>query len=176
MRIVPLDLPAEPLLDPDLVWNGFVGDLVTTSLADPVNPGGLRSTQALVTAVLICLMTDRRADATELRDGDINRGWPGDSFDVSDGEPPLGSKLWLLRRRALTDGIEVLAQDYAQEALQTLIDQGAVVRFDITATADRVRRRLDLAIAGYGRDGARAIDQRFAVLWDQLDGISDPLA
>lgn len=176
MRIVPLDDAAEPLLDPDLVWNGVVGDLATTSLDDPVNPGGLRARQALATAILICLMTDRRVDATELREGDENRGWPGDGFDMRVGEAPLGSKLWLLRRRGLEPGIEIKAQDYAREALQTLVDQGAVARFDVSATAARDRNRLDLAIAAYSKSGIQIYDQKFAVLWDQIDGVSDPLA
>lgn len=176
MRIIPIASPAEPLLDPDLVWDGRVGDLATTSIDDAFNPGGLRAEQALATAVLICLMTDRRADATELRDGDVNRGWPGDGFDLAPGEAPLGSKLWLLRRRPLEEGIETLAEDYAREALQGLIDQGAVARFEVTASAERIRGRLEIAVAGYGRAGTQIYDQRFAVLWEQLDGISDPLA
>lgn len=168
MRIIPLGPQKEPLLDPDLVWNGVYADLVQTSLADPDNPGGLRAQEAIETAVLICLMTDRRADPSELRDGDVNRGWPGDGFDIELGETPLGSRLWLLQRRALTSDIEQLAEDYAREALQTLIDQGAFVRIDVAATADRPRNSLDLAVAGYGRDGARTYDRKFAVLWDQL--------
>lgn len=170
MKIIPLAPAAEPLLDPDLVWDGRVGDLAITSIDDPVNPGGLRATQALATAILICLMTDARADETELRDGDINRGWPGDSFDRDPGEPPLGSKLWLLRRRALTADIETLAEDYARAALQPLIDQGAVARFDVAAVADRPNSRLVLSISGYGRDGIQVHDQKFAVLWEQLNG------
>ena len=113
-------------------------------------------------------MTDARADPTELRDGDVNRGWPGDGFDLEPGETPLGSKLWLLRRRALTPDVEMLAADYAREALQTLVDQHAFVRFDVRATADRAGNRLELDVAGYGRDGARTYDRKFAVLWDQL--------
>lgn len=168
MRIIPLGPQKEPLLDPDLVWNGVHADLAQTPLADPDNPGGLLAQKAIETAVLICLMTDRRVDASELRDGDVNRGWPGDGFDIEPGETPLGSRLWLLQRRALTSDIERLAEDYAREALQTLIDQRAFVRVDVTATADRPRNSLDLAIAGYGSDGARTYDRKFAVLWDQL--------
>jgi len=168
MRIIPISGPAEPLLDPDLLWDGRVGDLALADLADPVNPGGLANGHALKTAVLICLMTDRRADPVELRDGDVNRGWPGDGFDLMAGEVPLGSKLWLLRRRALTAEVETLAQDYAREALQTLVDQGAFARFDVVASANRADRRLDLAVTGYGRDGAEIFDERFAVLWEQI--------
>jgi phage gp46-like protein len=176
VRIIPLASDAEPLLDPDLVWDGRVGDLVTTPIDDPVNPGGLRATQALATAILICLMTDARAEAIELRDGDVNRGWPGDSFERDADEPPLGSKLWLLRRRVLSDEVVLLAEDYTRAALQTLIDQGAVARFNIVATADRANSRLVLSIAGYGRDGSQVHDQKYAVLWEQLNGVSDPLA
>lgn len=168
MRIVPITGPAEPLLDPDLVWDGRVGDLALTDLADPDNPGGLRNGHAITTAVLICLMTDRRVDPIELRDGDSNRGWAGDGFDLADGETPLGSKLWLLRRRALTAEIEVLARDYAREALQTLIDQGVFVRVDVEATAIRAQSRLEITVAGYGRDGVRTYEQRYAVLWEHV--------
>ncbi|MCO6410105.1 phage GP46 family protein [Hoeflea alexandrii] len=176
MKIIPLAPAAEPLLDPDLVWNGQFGDLATTAIDDPVNPGGLRATQALATAILICLMTDARADVTELRSGDINRGWPGDSFDRDADEPPLGSRLWLLRRRALTAEVEILAEDYTRAALQPLIAQGAVARFDVRAAADRARSTLVLTIVGYGRDGSQVHDQKYAVLWEQLNGVSDPLA
>lgn len=175
MRIIPLAGPDEPLRDPDLVWDGLVGDLAITGLADPDNPGGLRSTQALATAVLICLMTDRRVDVTELRDGDENRGWPGDGFDLAAGDVALGSKLWLLRRRALTGDIEIVARDYALEALQTLIDQGAVARWEASAVAVRERNRLDLDVQGFGREGARVFAKRYGVLWDQLDGVTEPL-
>jgi phage gp46-like protein len=168
MRIVSIVGPAEPLLDPDLIWDGRAGDLATTGLVDPLNPGGLRNGAAIETAVLICLMTDRRVDPTELLDGDVNRGWPGDAFDMADGETPLGSKLWLLRRRALTADIEILAQDYAREALQTLVDQGVFVRVDVTAEARRDLSMLDISISGYGRDGGRSYEQRYAVLWEQV--------
>ena len=176
MRIIPLDADREPLLDPDLLWDGLVGDLAITSLLDPVNPGGFRSEQALATAVLICLMTDVRVDATELPKGQTNRGWPGDAFDRERGETPLGSKLWLLRRRALTEGLEVVAQDYARQAMQTLINQGAAVRCDVTAVANRPANRLDLNIVLFGRDGTQIFNRRFGVLWDQANGVSDPLA
>lgn len=173
MRIVAIDGPASPLLDPDIVWNGIVGDLEITAADDPANASGLRAGQSLATAVLICLMTDCRVEATELRDGLSNRGWPGDSFDLEPGEVALGSRLWLLRRRALTPDIEVEAEDYARAALQPLIDDGAFSRFDVTATAGRIENRLDLDVRGYGNAGEQRFSQRFAVLWETL--ARDPL-
>ncbi|MBZ8133218.1 phage GP46 family protein [Afifella sp. IM 167] len=171
MRIVPLESGREPLLSPDIVWDAErgVGDLAVSPLSDPVNPGGLTAENAIQTAVIICLMTDRRVEPEELRDGEVNKGWPGDSFDLEPGETALGSRLWQLRRRALDDGIEREAEAYAREALATLIDQGVCVRTDVTASADPARNYLALEVALYGRQGASIFQQRFAVLWDQVD-------
>lgn len=166
MRVIALPQPADPILTPDLVWNGTAADLVIDSVR-----GDLQMGHALETAVLICLQTDRRVEPSELPEGEPNRGWPGDAFDLQPGDVPLGSKLWLLRRRALTEGIELEAEDYAREALQSLIDQGAVVRVDVSAVRTSDRSRLDLDISLYGRDGAVMHQQRFAVLWEQIDGL-----
>ncbi|MEM9734235.1 MAG: phage GP46 family protein [Pseudomonadota bacterium] len=176
MKITPLTLAAETLLDPDIVWNGRVGSLRVTPHDHPSNPAGFQAEQAIATAVLICLQTDRRVDPSELADGEENRGWPGDGFDLEPGETPLGSRLWLLRRRALTEEIEIEAQDYAEEALQTLIDQGVFVRVKATARADFEFNRLDLTVDGFGEEGAATFHERYQILWDQLDGVSAPLA
>lgn len=170
MRIVPLASPAEVNLSPDLVWDGIMGDLALSGGDEP--RGGLRAKAALETAVLICLMTDARAEATELRDGDVNRGWPGDSFDLQDGEAAIGSKLWLLRRSTV-DAVETpqRAEDYAREALQPLIDQGAVAAVTVAAEAEPARNRLTLAVTLTNRDGDVVAATRYAVLWDHLNGI-----
>jgi phage gp46-like protein len=176
LRIIPLDEADEIYRSPDLGWDGLLGDLLLNSLTHPTAPGDFRAEQGLATQVLILLMTDRRVEDSELRDGEQNRGWLGDSFDRLDGEDVLGSRLWLLRRRSIYDGIEVDAEDYAREALQPLIAQGAVARVDATATAKRAENRLDLEIALYGRDGETVFNQKFGLLWRQIDGVEYPLA
>lgn len=176
LTIIPADDAEELYRSPDLGWNGLFGDLILNPLTHATAPGDFRAEQGLATQVLILLMTDRRVEASELRSGDENRGWIGDSYDLAEGETALGSKLWLLRRSALTEGIEIRAQDYAREALQPLIDQKAVARIDVTATADRVGKRLDIAVSLYGRDGAKVYDKHFELLWGQIDGVADPLA
>ncbi|OWV94274.1 hypothetical protein ATY81_12545 [Rhizobium sp. R72] len=174
LKVIPADDVEEPYRAPDLGWDGLVGDLILNPLTHPLAPGDFRAEQGLATQVLICLMTDRRVEASELRDGDENRGWIGDSFDVMQGETPIGSRLWLLRRSALFPGIEMKAEDYAREALQPLIDQGAVAKVDVSATAGS--NRLDLAVSLYGRNGAQVYSSKFELLWRQIDGVANPLA
>jgi phage gp46-like protein len=174
LKIIPVDETEEPYRAPDLGWDGIVGDLILNPFDHSEAPGDLRAEQGLATQVLICLMTDRRVEASELRDGDENRGWIGDSFDVVDGETPIGSRLWLLRRSALYPGIEIKAQDYAREALQPLVDQGAVAKVDVLATAGA--NRLDLAVSLYGRNGTQIYNSKFELLWRQIDGVGNPLS
>ncbi|MBB2841471.1 UNVERIFIED_ORG: phage gp46-like protein [Rhizobium etli] len=176
LKIIPADDAEEPYRAPDLGWDGRVGTLILNPLTHPTAPGDFRAEQGLATQVLICLMTDRRFDPSELPDGVENRGWIGDSYDVMDGETPIGSRLWLLRRSALYEGIEIKAQDYAREALQPLLQQGAAARIDVTATVNRPLNRLDLSVSLYGRDGTRLYDNKFELLWRQIDGVANPLA
>jgi phage gp46-like protein len=179
IRIVPLAAADEPQLSPDTVWDGLMGDLAPAGTDEPGNVGGLRAKAQLATAVLLCLMTDRAADPSELRDGDEQRGWPGDAISLTAGAEPdvLGSKLWLLRRRTVDDtAVPQLAELYAREALQTLLDQGACAAIEITATADPAAGRLDLTVTLRDHAGAALVAPRFAVLWEQSRGLSRPLA
>ncbi len=84
----------------------------------------------LETAILISLFSDRAANPDDvIPDGtDDPRGWIGDI-----GQPyNIGSRIWLLSRAKQTQETLRLANDYIAEALQWLIDDGVVARFDIT--------------------------------------------
>jgi len=126
---------ASPSLIWDTVWDGFAGDYAAALPSEPGNRGGLRARAPLETAILLCLMTDGRArpeDAIPDGSGD-RRGWAGDMVDPA--ARPLGSRLWLLHRNSLDADTANLAALYAREALQTLIDQGAVASIDVTGEA-----------------------------------------
>lgn len=177
IRIIPLSAPAEPSLAPDILFDGLMGDFALAEAGEPGNRGGLRARAILETAVLICLMTDARAEPDELRDGDTNRGWHGDSYDLDTvaGEVPIGSKLWLLRRRAVDEThVPRLAEAYAVEACQPLVDQGAVAKVTAAAVADPARNRLELTITLTNRAGAVVTAPKFDILWSNLNGISAP--
>lgn len=166
---------AAPSLLWDTVWNGFVGDWEPAASTEPANKGGLRAIAPLPTAILLCLMSDRRAKQNDfIPDGSGDpRGWPGDAIDPS--LAPLGSRLWQLRRRELTDEIANLAKFYALEALQTLIDQGAVASIDVTADAVLAVGRLEIGVSLFRQNGQLAAAMNFWILWDMSSGVLDPL-
>ena len=111
------------------------------------SPDNATGASDLQTAVMLSLFTDRQARPDDvIPDSSENaRGWWG--------HPALGSRLWLLERAKATEATRQQAQDYMTEALQWLIDDGVVARFEIK-TAYRRSGRLDAQIMAYRQDGA----------------------
>ena len=160
----------------DTTWTGTVGDWAPAPAPEPSNLGGLRALYPLQTAILLCLMSDARAKPGDfIPDGSGDpRGWPGDAIDF--GIAPLGSRLWQLRRRELTPQIEQLAEIFAAEALQTLIDQKAVAAFDISAAAQPAVGQLRLVIKAYQNDGTLSASLNFSLMWAAAQNVRFPLS
>ncbi len=72
-----------------------------------------------------------------------------------------------MERSHLDERVVQLAADYAREALQTLIDQGAVARTEVETAGDAARGLLTLSVRHFSADGAVRYAQRFSVLWAQ---------
>ncbi|MDX2094369.1 MAG: phage GP46 family protein [Alphaproteobacteria bacterium] len=112
--------------------------------------GALLSESTLQTAVLISLLTERRAEpddrlptparADRLIPPD-RKGWAGDGFDGR----RIGSRLWLLQREKQTPETLRRAISYAREALQWLIDDAHVNSIDVQAAWSSIGR-LDMKI------------------------------
>jgi phage gp46-like protein len=140
-----------------------------------LDDGTLDDTQALATAVIVALGTDRLADPNDfLPDPDSadRRGWWGD-FDAQlwDGWP-IGTRLWLLTRdkivgpAAQQGATEARVREYIIEALQPFVDRRIASRFYVETT--RVgRERIDALIRMY-RGPEAAIDLRFQILWTDM--------
>lgn len=179
LTLTPLADAGVVALPPDIVWQradgrpagigyGVRGDFVVAASAAE-GAGGLVAKNPLLTAVILCLMTDCRVEGYEIdagRAGD-QRGWPGDGFDVdlSAGEQALGSKLWLLRRMDLGDQTALWAQAEAKRALKPLLTQGAAVKCEATATPDYANDTMGLWIGLYARDGSMVFSEKFDLLW-----------
>ncbi len=124
--------------------------VVADDTETPRNRGGFKSQNQLGTAIYLCLFTDARLpDDMKPPDGsNERRGWHGNSYDVdsASGERELGSLLWTLSRRALDTQTEMLVKHYAQVALQTLVDQGAVNHFEIETEVDKAKGRMNILV------------------------------
>lgn len=103
--------------------------------------GRLAFEQTLETAVIVSLLTDRRAlpddrlpdapRAASILPPD-RRGWCGDALAEVPGDR-IGSRLWLLKREKQTEETRCRAIDYAHEALQWMVSDGHAVGVNITA-------------------------------------------
>lgn len=121
-------------------------------------PGGdLDTGDDLATAILLSLFTDRPALKDDvIPDGTTDRrGWWGDR--------ELGSRLWLLERAKQTTETLHRVRDYIAEALQWLVDDGVVARFDIEAAWLR-RSTLGARITAFRSDG-RTVALSYSWAW-----------
>ena len=104
-----------------LDWQAFGPDI-------KIENGDLATDDGLVTAVMVSLFTDARADDdVEILDGD-RRGWWPDTDEES-----LGSLLWLIQREKATQEVAASARSYAREALQWMIDDDIAEQVNVTS-------------------------------------------
>lgn len=131
----------------------------TTTVWDVANARGdwqmsgaqLATGNDLQTAILISLFTDRMAaDSDVIPDGTTDpRGWWGDAGETYQ----IGSRLWLLSRAKQTQETLQRAYDYIVEALQWLIDDGVVAKFDVLVEWTKASE-LGAQVVAYKQDGS----------------------
>lgn len=159
--------PAE--LEQTVALPGTLMDWLQTS-------DGLSEEEELATAVRMAIGTDATALEHEVLpdiDSTDRRGWWGDyeAEEIWDGWP-IGCRNWLLLRAKISDRFSVegdtvlRAEAYTYEALQPFIDKRIASAVDVKAV--RVgRSEIDVWVTMY-RGPQRAIELRFAYLWDQV--------
>jgi phage gp46-like protein len=128
-----------------------------------VDGASLASGDDLATSVLISLFTDRTLPSDETpADGSSDpRGWWAD-----DEIYPIGSRLWTLERAKRTQETLARARSYIEEALQWLIDDGVVSRFDLLVEWDQYQR-LSAQITAHKPDNTSQ-NLAYAWAWDSL--------
>ena len=153
------------LADLALVWSNLTGDADLTMIDDDV-----ASDRGLVTAVLLSLFTDRRAENDDVPpsgDPSDRRGWWADQFAAVEGDL-FGSRLWLLDRSTLTNETLLQAKAYVAEALQWMLDDKVAASIPITVT--RMSAPDGIMIAGeLLRPGTDPVSFQFAHTWDHLE-------
>jgi phage gp46-like protein len=138
--------------DVKLIWNR-----AAQSADIAIVNGDLVTDDTLETAVIISLFSNRRADDDDVLPDFVNaqmpgsgdrRGWWGDHYApellaaivAGIGVTPQptdrwGSRLWLLRREKDLASVLARAKEYAQEALQWLLDNDVASAVNVTASS-----------------------------------------
>jgi phage gp46-like protein len=157
-----------------LVQNTFFPKYSVTIDWQLLDDGTLDDTQALATAVVVALGTDRLAAPDDILpdpDSTDRRGWWGDldAEEIWDGWP-IGTRLWLLQREKITGpgaqrgATTVRVEHYIKEAIQPFLDRRIGSRMEVEAT--RIgRERIDALVRIY-RGPVLEIELRYAILWD----------
>jgi len=141
-----------------------------------LDDGTLDATQALATAVIVALGTDRLADPEDILpdpDSTDRRGWWGD-YDAETiwNGWPIGTRLWLETRDkivgsgALQGATVARIKEYIIEAIQPFVDQKIASTFEVEVTRNG-RERIDALIRMY-RGPSSAIDLNFQILWTDM--------
>lgn len=138
----------------------LVVDGVTKSAGDTLEP--------LERAVIISLFSWRRANPDDVLPSTNKFGWWGDTHPQIDNDR-IGSRLWLLSRAKLTVETVSLAQEYAEESLQWLIDDGAAAAVEVISERQGIDR-LALGIT-ITRGDTTKLDIRFTNVWDYINAI-----
>ncbi|MBR7961256.1 phage GP46 family protein [Burkholderia vietnamiensis] len=145
----------------------------TTTVWDVANARGdwqmigpvLETGGDLQTAILISLFTDRMAEPDDVIPDGTNdpRGWWGDAGETV----RIGSRLWLLARAKQTQETLQRAYDYIVEALQWLIDDGVVAKFDVMVEWTKTSE-LGAHIVAYKQDGSTSATA-YAWAWQGIN-------
>lgn len=94
------------------------------------------SLDLLTRAVVISLFTWRRAERDDRTPQPY--GWWGDTWPAVQNDR-IGSRLYLLKRRKLTNKTPQDAREYMQQALAWMTDDGVAARIDVTSETHRNR-------------------------------------
>jgi len=95
--------------------------------------GDFQSLDSMDTAIYVSFLVDQRADASEIPESSLRRGWIGNE---QNGDPyfQIGSKIWLLEQSRSIQETLNSAIDYARNCFAWMIEDNLIR--DITVTGD----------------------------------------
>ncbi|HWH86363.1 MAG TPA: phage GP46 family protein [Pseudomonas sp.] len=144
--------------DVTLVWGTEGGDLGYEN-------GDLVLETGLLSSALVSLYTHRRARKDDVLPGDATdlRGWWADVYTEVPGDQ-IGSRFWLLSREKQLPEVLRRAQDYAQEALRWMLEDGVAAKVETVASVPETGV-LRLQITIYHHNGSVESGQ-YDSLWE----------
>ena len=150
------------LADLALTWDNTKGAADLSLIDDD-----LASDRGLVTAMILSLHTDRRAESDDKPpsgDDRDRRGWWADAFAKVEGDR-IGSRLWLLDRSVRRNETALRAKEYALEAWSWMLEDRVASSIDVTVETTSNGLLFAVVVERPGRD---AVSFRFAHTWDHL--------
>ena len=142
-----------------------------------LDDGTLDDSDALATAVIVALGTDRLAAPDDILpdpDSTDRAGWWGDldAGELFNGWP-IGTKLWLLKRAKIVgpedpEGATITrVEQYISEAIQPFVENRIASSFDVEAWRAGVER-VEAVVVIY-RGPKRPVELRFQILWNDIE-------
>lgn len=132
--------------------------------------GDILTVDAFDTAIIVSLLSDRRANQSEVATAHLRRGWIGNERTPG---IEMGSKIWLYEQSRLTRSVLNGVTDAASQALNWLVEQGYADRIESVETfATAFGMRLEAVI----RRPNSEVEKRFFELWQNtaLPCIDEP--
>ena len=127
-----------------------------------ITDGDFEGVEGFDTALNLSLLTDARAPQDRVSAPEKRRGWMGDLNSPVDGRL-LGSLLWLLKQRRLTQDTLNDAVSFASDALNWFVQDG--IAQNVTVTGAIVPRQgIALTIVITTLDGRT--DTHYVPLWE----------
>ena len=106
----------------DAVLNELSGGVYDIEIDDF---GDIRTQDFFDTSILVSILSDKRANSSEVLDSSRRRGWIGN--EVRDDGFEIGSKLWIFEQSRLTRTVMNSIEDVVRESLRWLVDDGFAV-------------------------------------------------
>ena len=131
-----------------------------------IDGGDFESVDGFDTALQVSLLSDARADSSEVLTPEQRRGWIGDLVSTVT-DRLFGGKLWLLDQRKLTQTTLNDATDFARKALSWFTQDGIAKNIDVSGViVPRSGIALNIKITSF--DGST--ENHYVPLWEATGG------
>lgn len=128
-----------------------------------IENGQLATVNDMSTAILVSLLTDQRADISQVSVPQFRRGWIGDAVPAIENFM-IGSLLWLVEPSKATQQTMTVASGFARQALEHLIEQGIAIDVQVSGEITGPRQGR-LTILVQAPDGTTS--SQYVELWER---------
>ena len=95
--------------------------------------GDFKIDDGLETALIVSLLSDRRADESQIFQPELRRGWIGDLVATLPGYK-FGSHIWLSEQSRLTQETLTTIQDASEKSLDWMLSIGLILNVEAKAS------------------------------------------